>query len=235
MKKVSAAAAESTSGSASGLVLPLNVTPTQSGGTSVKPAVIIGLSQKIHEIKRQLGLLSPISSTRPPAETILFARRHPNGRLAIMHRQYSQPKPKLNREEQHAQAQLMVVKRIFGEDNTSVAGLSKEFDVSEATVQKRLTLARQTKIPDQVREYFIKEMLPASMAVVQEALAGDDLKLALQAAKMVIEGLEAMKAPQQQMEVTSDDSLEVWRERIKVTKSSTPTIEVQVIEENGKR
>ncbi len=137
-----------------------------------------------------------------------------------MERTYK-PKARLNREEQLTQSQLMVMQRVFGEENTTTKELAEQYNLAPKTVSGRMALAKQSKVPEKVREYFITELLPKSMAVVSEALACDDLKLALQAAKMVIEGLEAMKDPNEQtIQVSEDDSLEIWREKLKITKGT---------------
>lgn len=141
------------------------------------------------------------------------ARRMPDGRLGIIEKGTVREK-RLTPVEMRAQASAMMMRRLFGGHDATIEGLAKEFDLNKATVTKRLALARADGVPDQAREVFIQEMLPASMAVVQEVLAGDDRKLAFAAAKMVIEGLEAMRAESSgtgSSERGFEESFELWR------------------------
>ena len=130
----------------------------------------------------------------PRTRTVIpVARTMPDGRLGIVEKTIVSEK-RLTAVERRAQASAMMMRRLFGGREASIEGLAKEFDLNKATVTKRLALARNDGVPDEAREVFIREMLPASMAVIQEVLTGDDRKLAFAAAKMVIEGLEAMRA-----------------------------------------
>lgn len=144
--------------------------------------------------------------------------------IAPVERKLPEGRPRLAHVDQVAQAALLYQHRLFGDK--TIATLSDEFGIPERTVRRRLALAREDGIPEEVREIFIQEMLPSAMAVVQQAMRSDDEKLRLSAAKMVIEGLDAMKLPtppdgmRPGQAGSDDESMEVWRERIKIVKRS---------------
>lgn len=147
----------------------------------------------------------------------------PNGRLGIVERTVETQK-KLTKAEQLAQATAMMHRRLF-DPAASIGKLADDFGLDRATVTRRLALARTDGVPDEARQIFIREMLPASMAVLQEVLAGDDKKLAFQAAKLIIEGLKAIELPEADKPAAQEEeTLELFRERIKVVRSGrTPT------------
>jgi hypothetical protein len=150
--------------------------------------------------------------------TIQAARRMPNGRLGIVERTVETQK-KLTKAEQMAQATAMMHRRLF-DPSASISKLADDFGLEPATVSRRLALARTDGVPDEARQIFIREMLPASMAVLQEVLSGDDRKLAFQAAKLIIEGLKAIELPEADKPAAQEEeTLELFRERIKVIRS----------------
>lgn len=119
------------------------------------------------------------------------------------------PKPgRLSSDEQRAQATAMMVKRLFGD---SLATIADAYGVTRRTVERRLAAARLDGVPDAARQVFIDEMLPQSMAVLQEALRGDDMKLAVQVAIKVVDGLKVMEAAGAPGAGAVEESLEVWR------------------------
>jgi len=143
-------------------------------------------------------------------------RKAKDGRIAIVEKTIVTEK-RLTKLEQRAQAQHMMMRRLFGGKDASVKGLAEEFDLVPATISKRLALARTDGVPDEARQIFIQEMLPAAMAVVQEVMAGEDRKLAFAAAKMVIEGLDAIGQPQVGVsdgKTVVEESFEAWRTRV---------------------
>ena len=132
--------------------------------------------------------------------------------------------PKLReKEEALAQAARMMSMRLF--EHKTVAEIAKEYGMERATESRRLKLARENGVPEEARTIFIREMLPAAMAVVLDTLKSTDEKLRMSAAKMVIEGLDAMKPPEDEQAARKagagdNDEYEVWRERIKITRKS---------------
>ena len=75
------------------------------------------------------------------------------------------------------------------------------------------------------RNILIREALPAALAVVLDSLKSTDEALRTKSAWKLIDGLEAMKLPEEdraakKMGVGEEDSYEIWRERIKVTKGA---------------
>lgn len=128
----------------------------------------------------------------------------------------------MGREERLVQAADIMTRRLF--QHQTVQDIADDMGMSTVTVSRRLALARKEGIPQEARTIFIKEMLPAAMAVVLDTLKSPDEKLRLSAAKMIIDGLEAMRDPDDRGSSTPStkpgdgDSYEVWRERIKVTK-----------------
>lgn len=130
-----------------------------------------------------------------------------------------------------------MVKRLMGEG--TIAELSEDFNLDRSTVKRRLEQARTDGVPDIAREVFINEMLPESMVVLQEALRGDDMKLAVQVALKIVDGLKAMEHPataNPQVHTDSnqviEESLELWKAKItrKVpNESPLPAIEAQVV------
>lgn len=160
-----------------------------------------------------------VPKSRRQVVTLRVVRRMPDGTLAILERPVV-VKSKLTKADQHAQASAMMLRRLF--DRASVQELAQEFGLEQATITRRLALARTDGVPDEARQIFIREMLPSAMAVVQEVMAGEDRKLAFQAAKLVLDGLEAMKtAPAAHGALGGpgdDDVYEIWREKVKITK-----------------
>lgn len=106
----------------------------------------------------------------------------------------------------------MMMERLFV--GTTQRQMAKEAGISEPQVSARLAKARADGVPELAREIFIKEFLPESMVVLQEALRGDDLKLATQVALKVVAGLQIMEDPKK-LELASNgvepESLEIWR------------------------
>lgn len=113
----------------------------------------------------------------------------------------------------------MMLARLY--QGTSTKELAEKAGMSGDAINDRLNVAKSIGVPEVAREIFIKEFLPASMAVLQEALVGEDLKLAVQVALKVVAGLEVMEDPvkkdHSQME---PESLEAWR--VKFTKKVAP-------------
>lgn len=137
----------------------------------------------------------------------------------ILERHYPADKPRLSKADQLAQATAMYHRRLFGDG--TIAKLAEDFNLHPTTVNKRLRLARTDGVPAEAREAFISDMLPAAMAVVREAMGQvEDRKLALAAAKMVIEGLEAMKVSAAAADSNQqEESLEIYRERIQIIRT----------------
>lgn len=158
----------------------------------------------------------------PPRKVTVVpvARRMPDGRLGIVEKHMSTEK-RLSKAEQLAQATALMHRRLF-DPNASIGNLAEEFGLAKETITSRLALARKDGVPDQAREIFIQEMLPMSMAVLMEALRGEDKKLAATIALKIVDGLKAMELPDEpKPEAGSDgDSFEIFRERIRVVRAS---------------
>lgn len=144
-------------------------------------------------------------------------------------------KARINKSEARAQAALMMVERLKG--NGSVKRLAEHFGVAPRTVNNRLALARQDGVPDQAREIFIDSLLPESMAVLQEALQGEDLKLAVQVASKIVDGLKILEGPKEDSPATvagATETLELFRARLTRKKteeneSASPIIDAESI------
>lgn len=130
------------------------------------------------------------------------------------------PKTKavLNKDDKRAQAAMMMVQRL-GQSKT-IEELSKEYNVSKRTVDRRLARARVDGVPDEARRLIINDFLPLSLAVCKEALNGDDMKIAVQVALKIIDGLDVMKDPDKadaesvHAKNVIEDSFEVYRARV---------------------
>lgn len=132
-------------------------------------------------------------------------------------------KPKLSKVEKRAQATLMMMERLFGGPDATLARIGEKYHMDPRTVQRRLRQARTDGVPEQARDIFIREMLPQSMAVLQDALTGDDLRLATMVALKVVEGLKAMEAPPPELAEGVEETLEVWKQtRVTLRRSAPP-------------
>lgn len=163
----------------------------------------------------------------PRKTTIVpVARRMPDGRLGIVERHLSTEK-RLTKSEQLAQATAIMHRRLF-DPKATMDQLSEEFGLCKETVRSRLALARDDGVPAQAREIFINDMLPLAMVVLQEALLGEDKKLAVTVALKINEGLKAMELPKDDKPADGagdGDSFEIFRERIKVVRAAqSPTL-----------
>ncbi len=124
------------------------------------------------------------------------------------------------------QATTMMMKRLF--EGASNKQLAVDGGVSEQTVDARIKAAKQNGVPEAAREIFIKEFLPKSLAVLQEALASDDLQLATRVALKVVEGLEIMEDPTKATVTQGEpESLEVWRAKFVTKKASVEGVVVK--------
>lgn len=137
--------------------------------------------------------------------------------------------------EQLAQATQMLAMRLF--EGKTVQAIADEMGVDRVTVSRRLRLARKEGVPEEARTIFIREMLPAAMAVVMESLKSTDEKIRNASAWKLINGLEAMKLPEDEREARKagagdDDTYEVWRERVKITRASVERAAVPIRREN---
>lgn len=132
-------------------------------------------------------------------------------------------KPKIRGVElQLAQATAMMSRRLF--DHKTVEEIAEEFGVERSTVHRRLKLAKKVGVPEEARNIFINDFLPAAMAVVQEGLKSDNEKIRTGLAWKLIDGLKALDPPEDEtlarkMGAGDGDDFEVWRERIKVTRN----------------
>ena len=127
------------------------------------------------------------------------------------------------KEDQLAQAASILASRLF--EFKSLPQVASDHGVSRSTAQRRLRLARREGVPEMARNILIREALPAALAVVLDSLKSTDEALRTKSAWKLIDGLEAMKLPEEdraakKMGVSEDDSYEIWRERIKVTKGA---------------
>jgi hypothetical protein len=125
----------------------------------------------------------------------------------------------LRSEEKRVQATAMLARRLFGDKITEIAD---EFQVNPKTVYRRLSDARASGALSDCRSIIIESMLPKAMAVMQEALEGDDMKIAVQVALKIVDGLEALKGPDGHAGAagTVEETLEHWRAR-RVTRVGT--------------
>lgn len=117
---------------------------------------------------------------------------------------------------------MLMMRRLSGD--ASLAKLGEEFNLDPRTVQRRLSLARDLGVLAEARKVFVSEMLPQSMAVLQEALDGDDLRLATMVALKVVEGLRAIEggtATPSSAAAGVEETFERFRERIIVKRTAT--------------
>lgn len=104
----------------------------------------------------------------------------------------------------------LMMQRLYGGKTNKE--MEAETGLSQPVVSNRLKAAKELGVPEVAREIFIKEFLPASMAVLQEALHSSNLKIATQVALQVVKGLEIMEDPAAKPEAFGEpESLEVWR------------------------
>lgn len=134
------------------------------------------------------------------------------------------------KEDQLAQATAMLTARLF--DHKTTEEVAAENQVSRSTVQRRLRLARREGVPEEARNILIREALPAALAVVMQALRSTDERIRTASAWKLIDGLEAMKVPEDEaaarkLGANDNDSYEVWRERIKVTRAAVARADIQ--------
>ena len=127
------------------------------------------------------------------------------------------------KEDQLAQAASMLASRLF--ESKSLVRVAHDHGVSRSTAQRRLRLARREGVPEMARNILIREALPAAMAVVLDSLRSSDEAIRTKSAWKLIDGLEAMKLPEEDRAlkkagIGEDDSYEIWREKIRVTKNS---------------
>lgn len=163
-----------------------------------------------------------MASNRRPDYTYLATRQMGN-KTAIVTK-VIKGSAKADKNDMRMEGINMMLKRLY--NNTPIKQLAAEADMGESAVRDRLTIAKEIGVPEVAREIFIKEFLPASMAVLQEALVGEDLKLAVQVALKVVAGLEVMDDPKKsEIKQMEPESLEVWR--AKFTKK--PVVEVKAI------
>lgn len=131
------------------------------------------------------------------------------------------PRTRLRNDEKAAQASLIMMRRLAGD--ASLAQLGEEFNLDPRTIQRRLALAKTDGVLDRARSVFVSDMLPQAMVVLQEALAGDDLKLAVDVAKSIVSGLKAMEGiPSATITHTVEESFEHFRQRLSVTQTVQP-------------
>lgn len=140
------------------------------------------------------------------------------------------------KEDRLAQATVMLQRRLF--EHRTCQEIADEFGVSRETVSRRLQLARREGVPEEARTIFIREMLPAAMAVVLETLKDPDKHLRFKAAKMVVDGLNAMDGSEDEKEArktgaSEGDTYEVWREKIRVTKRAVDAAGARISGSDG--
>ena len=127
------------------------------------------------------------------------------------------------KEDQLAQAASILASRLF--EFKSLPQVASDHGVSRSTAQRRLRLARREGVPEMARNILIREALPAALAVVLDSLKSTDEALRTKSAWKLIDGLEAMKLPEEdraakKLGVADEDSYEIWRERVKVTRGA---------------
>lgn len=113
----------------------------------------------------------------------------------------------------------LMMKRLFaGKTNQQ---LQDETGLTPAQLANRMAHARKDGVEQIARDMFITEFLPEAMVVLQEALRGENLKLATQVALKVVAGLEIMEDPiKKEQSAMEPESLEAWR--VKFTKKVAP-------------
>lgn len=111
------------------------------------------------------------------------------------------------------QAGLMLAKRIQG---ASIDSLAKEFNVSDNTVRRRIDYAQRHNLLADATDRVLSEMVGPAHQAYLNALASDDERVALEAARDVMFGTgilsrqnKAQVAPVQAVEMT----LAMWREQ----------------------
>ena len=149
-------------------------------------------------------------------DRILVAKRSPRtDKLEVRERLIKHSSPKLCASDRRAQATMMMVRRLMGEG--TIKELAADFHLLPKTINNRLSLARTDGVPDMARQIFIDEMLPQSIVVLKDALDGDDMKLAVQVALKIVDGLKALELPPAQQPAgtagTVEESFEIWKAR----------------------
>lgn len=118
-------------------------------------------------------------------------------------------------------ASLMLQRLTAG---STMSDLSKTTGLSERTVRRRIAAARDgNDLLEGIRTVLVQDMLPRSLAVMQEALDGDDMKLAVTVAMKIVDtlGMRAIGHPVAEGPPNAgrtEDSLELWRERLTLTR-----------------
>lgn len=160
---------------------------------------------------------------RNPDYTYLATRTMGN-RTAIVTKVVKGTGDKPDPNEMRMQGIDMMMRRLYG--NKTTKQLAAEAGLDTSNVDRRLEIAKELGVPEIARDIFLKEFLPASMAVLQEALHGEDLKLAATVAMKVVAGLEIMKDPTKQAPMQVEpESLEIWRAKF----VKKPIMEVKAI------
>lgn len=147
---------------------------------------------------------------------------------------FVRPSPEQVRDQQVT----IMMRRLFsgGEKYTNKKA-AKDLKVSERTIEDRAKGARADGVPEVARKIFISEFLPVSMARLKEALLGDDLKLAVQVALKMVDGLKVMEDPATfqpaSLENAEPESLEAWRVKFKDKGEAAITVESNEVKQLG--
>ena len=126
--------------------------------------------------------------------------------------------------EQHAQAALMIQRRLLG---ASIAEISQEFRVSTGTVSSRLQLARETILP-QAQSIILEKLLPIAVGVFSHAMTDEqgDPKLRLKAARDVLFGVKALET---QSKTTVVEASNVTLEMIRAERARKNSIDAELV------
>lgn len=115
---------------------------------------------------------------------------------------------------------MLMVQRLTADK--PVSELASDLGCSERTVRRRLAQARVEGVTEAIRDVFAQDMLPRSLAVLQEALDGDDIKLAVMVAMKVIDGLKVFAAPTAaDTPLGKGDTFEAFRERLTIRRAAS--------------
>lgn len=124
-----------------------------------------------------------------------------------------------------AQSAVILAERLKGK---TLDTLSKEFNLGHRTVRRRIATGSKDQILEMARMVIIEELLPKSIAALQQALEGTDVRLATQVALKLVNDLEILQAPTT-MQQTEEETFESWRAQLPEDTPAGSFISIQAV------